>query len=613
LAANLVAGELAINTNDGKLFYKDSSGVVQVMASKAGSVNVSSFSAGTTGFTPNTATTGAVTLAGTLATTNGGTGLTSFTANGVVYASSSSALATGSALVFDGTNLGVGVTPSAWTSTFKAFQVGAIGSLVYNGSTDVYLSNNYASIGGASKYITTAAATLYQQGAGVHAWYNAPSGTAGNTITFTQAMTLDASGNLGIGITSPSVRLAVSDASNANNGTMRLGSTANGVYGEISNKASSTGQLTLNSVGSGASDGIAFQIEGSTKALIDSSGNLGLGVTPSAWGSGPKVMQMGSSGAYIFGDSVSLQVGNNSYFNGTNYIYKNTAAASDYYQFQGSHVWRNAPSGTAGNAITFTQAMTLDASGNLGVGTTSPTSTYSARLAVVPASGAAAISIDAASGNNTGINFYNNGTAKWTTQVLTTGEYRWYDFVAGSERARIDSSGTLLVGKTASAAASVGFQVDGTGALYTTKSTSTSADATYYLYSTGASAYRFYVDMGGTVHATSVVITAISDQRLKENVRDIDTGLDAIMALKPRRFDWKEGKGQDKKNAAGFIADEFETVFPECVGVSKAGGDGIEYKNINHETLIPTLVKAIQEQQAIIESLTQRIATLEAK
>jgi len=69
----------------------------------AGTVNtgVTSFTAGTTGFTPSTATTGAVTLAGTLATTNGGTGLTSFTSGGVVYASSSSALATGSGLVFD--------------------------------------------------------------------------------------------------------------------------------------------------------------------------------------------------------------------------------------------------------------------------------------------------------------------------------------------------------------------------------------------------------------------------------------------------------------------------------------------------------------------------------
>jgi len=72
-AGNLVAGELALNTNDGKLFYKDSSGVVQTLASKAGNVNVSSFSAGSTGLTPNTATTGAVTLGGTLNVSSGGT------------------------------------------------------------------------------------------------------------------------------------------------------------------------------------------------------------------------------------------------------------------------------------------------------------------------------------------------------------------------------------------------------------------------------------------------------------------------------------------------------------------------------------------------------------
>ena len=142
---------------------------------------------------------------------------------------------------------------------------------------------------------------------------------------------------------------------------------------------------------------------------------------------------------------------------------------------------------------------------------------------------------------------------------------------------------------------------------------STNSTTSYNLYSTGAGAFRFYVGLGGTIFATSIVITAISDQRLKENVRDIDTGLDAIMALKPRRFDWKEGKGQDKKNAAGFIAQEFENVFPECVSTSKAGADGIEYKNINHETLIPTLVKAIQEQQALITQLTTRLTALENK
>lgn len=66
---------------------------------------VSSFSAGTTGFTPSTATTGAVTLAGTLATTNGGTGLTSFTSGGILYASSTSALTTGSSLTYSSSTL----------------------------------------------------------------------------------------------------------------------------------------------------------------------------------------------------------------------------------------------------------------------------------------------------------------------------------------------------------------------------------------------------------------------------------------------------------------------------------------------------------------------------
>jgi len=84
------------------------SGATAPQWSTLSGVAVTTFSAGTTGFTPSSATSGAVTLAGTLATTNGGTGLTSFTSGGVVYASSSSVLATGSALTFDGTNLILG-------------------------------------------------------------------------------------------------------------------------------------------------------------------------------------------------------------------------------------------------------------------------------------------------------------------------------------------------------------------------------------------------------------------------------------------------------------------------------------------------------------------------
>jgi hypothetical protein len=104
-------------------------------------------------------------------------------------------------------------------------------------------------------------------------------------------------------------------------------------------------------------------------AMTLNAAGLGVGVTPSAWGSTAKAVQIGSYSA-IYNDVDFTVVVNNAFFNGTNNIYRNTAPASQYYQNAGSHVWRNAPSGTAGNAITFTQAMTLDASGNLLVGLT---------------------------------------------------------------------------------------------------------------------------------------------------------------------------------------------------------------------------------------------------
>ena len=105
-AANLTSGELAINITDGLLFYKDNTGTVQTIASKAGNVNVSSLSFGTTGLTPSTSTTGAITVAGTLITSNGGTGLTSYTAGDLPYYASGTALS----------KLGIGTSGQILTS-----------------------------------------------------------------------------------------------------------------------------------------------------------------------------------------------------------------------------------------------------------------------------------------------------------------------------------------------------------------------------------------------------------------------------------------------------------------------------------------------------------------
>jgi hypothetical protein len=161
----------------------------------------------------------------------------------------------------------------------------------------------------------------------------------------------------------------------------------------------------------------------------------------------------------------------------------------------------------------------------------------------------------------------------------------------------------LLVKKTAISSTTLGCELTATGQI----NGATANLDNLNIYNTTASAYRFFVSAAGTVNATNATITAISDARLKENVQDIDVGLNAILALKPRKFDWKAGKGKDIKGDRGFIAQEFETVFPNLVDEWKdpAPEGEAPYKSVRQD-LIPVLVKAIQE-------LTARVQTLEAR
>ena len=113
-------------------------------------------------------------------------------------------------------NLGLGVTPSAW-AFYKAIQVQAASIANFDNADNSIIGSNVFYGGSPTdfRYISTGTSTMYRLNSGIHSWWNAPSGTAGNAISFTQAMTLDASGQLGIGVTTLSARLSVKSIESA--------------------------------------------------------------------------------------------------------------------------------------------------------------------------------------------------------------------------------------------------------------------------------------------------------------------------------------------------------------------------------------------------------------
>jgi len=384
-----------------------------------------------------------------------------------------------------------------------------------------------------------------------------------------------------------------------------------------------------------AADTIAFAEGGAEVARFDSSGNFGLGVTPSAWATYKAIDVLGYASFSSYNGN-EADMSTNAYYN-AGWKYKNTAAATLYQQDAGVHRWQYAASGTAGNAITFTQAMTLDASGNLGIGTTSP----SALRLTLEANGNQLRLRNTTTRYRSDLSVNATGTAEWNCFDDSGGVYMPMNlagsvitFGTGSgsspERARIDSSGNLLVGTTTNAggyriraigdsSGATGFQFD-KGASTTATCVEIDVGANnatqkaLLVYSGALATDTMYVYSNGNIVNRNNSYGTLSDVKLKENIVDATPKLNDVLQLQVRNFNLKDSP---KSKQIGFIAQEFEQVFPSMVDEStdmdKEGNDlGTTTKSIKTSVLIPVLVKAIQEQQAIIQSLTDRITALES-
>jgi hypothetical protein len=468
---------------------------------------------------PNTASTFTISVPAVTGTLGA---FSSLTNNGVAYVNGSGQPTSASGFTYDGTTFSStsGITGS------KIVNTGNVN--LYNSTSSAITSYQQLS----SSYSATAITSGISGAAAYLAFSTNGNWTNGNA---SEVMRLDQSGNLGIGTSSPSEKLSVvGNAKLTGAGTYTVltmtDATASGSSWAIASGFPALGDFTIREAGVAN-----WLIIKKTSGDSIFGGNVGVGVTPTNAISIGQVSGIGQ-------DINSMYVGPN--FNDVGSTYKKTGNYALQIHLDsavGAFKFKVAPSGTAGNAITFTQAMTLDASGNLGIGTTSP----SARLDV-------------------------NGA------VIVQGNYVWQ---------QADGSGKgFLLGSSGSANGLISQTSSGTG-----------STATYI---------------------GNAQITAISDVRLKENIVDSQrNALEIIDKIRVVDFTWNDPSDQCVNNKAsrgvwtGLIAQEAVSHIPWIINKPPEDTENGKpvYWTVDYAHAVPFLMKAIQEQQTIIESLKARL------
>jgi hypothetical protein len=515
------------------------------------------------------AITGATTIGGNL-TLNGGT------ANGVLYLNGSKVATSGSALTFDGTNLQVGATPGAEIRFPRFSDNSAVLTIKSNTSVnELQLLNNS---GGGSNYLRLG------------------NGYLSFGAEASEGMRLPSTG-LGIGTSSPANKLHVVGTSATP--SIRIGSSSVlSAYWDIGRENATSGDFLF--------------MNGSTQVmcLTNSGGNLGLGVTPSAWSSSFGIKAFDISGGAVYGSSSDVNMVWNGVYNTSNqWAYKASATANLYTQ-DGAHKWYNAASGTAGNAISFTQAMTLSSTADRGT-----------------------LNIN---GNTQALfELSHAGTRKSYLYQIGT-ELQIFNEVSGimafgtngTERARITSGGNLLVGTTSDN----GYHrfVKSNTSDWTCTFTNSSATTPWGI-SVGYSAAapnntnsgislsdtggeRATIRNNGGLANYSANNVNLSDERTKKNIVPLGSMWDKFKAIEIVKFKYRDQTHDDDN--IGVIAQQVESVAPEFVDIDGFGEtpeDGVPFKTVYTTDMYHAAIKALQEAMARIEQLEAKFAALETK